>query len=87
MPKPSIRRATLAVRDAVRAQSWPLPTIGVVVAVALGVFIPLLDVAVDAQLTGLLNSVIFGGDAGAARTVLSAVSSSLITVTSLTFFP
>jgi len=29
--------------------------------------------------------VTFGGDAGAARTVLDAVSSSLITVTSLTF--
>ncbi len=81
----SIRMAKQTIRDAVRAQLWPLPVIGVAVAVALGILMPLLDGAVDTRLTGLLNSVIFGGDAGAARTVLSAVSSSLITVTSLTF--
>ncbi len=36
-------------------------------------------------LTGWADTVLFGGDAGSASTVLDAVASSLITVTSLTF--
>ncbi len=74
-----------ALRDAVRSQLWPLPVISVMAALIAGLALPHLDAAVDGALPDWLSAVIFGGDAGAARTVLAAVSSSLITVTSLTF--
>ncbi len=83
--KMSVRSALGAVRDAVRAQLWPLPILGVTIAAVLGVLIPHLDTLLDSQLPGWLDAVVFSGDAGAARTVLDAVASSLITVTSLTF--
>ena len=83
--KLSLGRAAQTVQDGVRTQLWPLPILGVVLAVAAGILVPLLDVRVDTDLSGLLNTLIFNGDPGAARTVLSAVASSLITVTSLTF--
>ncbi len=83
--KLSVRRATQTVQDAVRTSLWPLPTFGVLLAVVLGILVPLLDVRVDTHLSGLLDTLIFNGDPGAARTVLDAISSSLITVTSLTF--
>ncbi|GAB2909672.1 DUF2254 domain-containing protein [Rhodococcus aerolatus] len=73
------------VRDTVRTQLWPLPLLGVVLAVALGVGLPLVDEQVDGSLPLVLSQLIFGGDADAARSVLSGVSGSLITVTSLTF--
>ncbi|WP_206673665.1 DUF2254 domain-containing protein [Pseudactinotalea terrae] len=79
------RRAVQTVQDAVRSQLWPLPILGVALAVALGILVPLLDVTADDQLPAALDALIFNGDPGAARTVLSAVASSLITVTSLTF--
>lgn len=74
-----------ALRDAVRSQLWPLPLAAVLVALVVGLVLPRVDADVDQALPGWLTSVIFGGDADAARTVLDAVSSSLITVTSLTF--
>ena len=77
---------TLArVRNKLRATLWPLPTLGLVAAIALGVAVPELDRRLDGSMPGWLSSAIFNGDAAAARTVLDAVSSSLITVTSLTF--
>jgi len=74
-----------ALRDATRSQLWPLPVMSVVAALVAGLLLPHLDAAIDGTLPDWLSAVIFGGDAGAARTVLDAVSSSLITVTSLTF--
>ena len=68
-----------------RTQLWPLPVAGVVLAVVAGVLLPLLDAYVDEGLPPWLGALLFGGDGGAARTLLSAISSSLITVTSLTF--
>ncbi len=81
------RTAGLARRahDGVRSQLWPLPTLGVALALAAGLLVPLLDAAVDEHLRGWVDRVIFTGDAGSASTVLDAISSSLITVTSLTF--
>jgi uncharacterized membrane protein len=64
---------------------WPLPVAGIVLAVTAGVLLPMLDAYVDERLPPWLKSLLFGGDAGAARTLLDAISSSLITVTSLTF--
>lgn len=72
-------------RDTVRTQLWPLPVAGIVLAVLTGVLLPRVDAHVDAKLPPWLTVVLFGGDAGAARTLLDSISSSLITVTSLTF--
>lgn len=79
------RGSRIAVRDTVRTQLWPLPVVGATVALILGMVLPRVDRSVDASLPSWLRSVLFSGDPGAARTVLDAVSSSLITVTSLTF--
>ncbi|MEO9222127.1 MAG: DUF2254 domain-containing protein [Mycobacteriaceae bacterium] len=72
-------------REATRTQLWPVPTLGVALAVVIGVALPRLDVAIAGDLPPFVQSYLFGGGAGAARTVLDAIASSLITVTSLTF--
>ncbi len=72
-------------RDDLRTQLWPVPTAGIVVAIILGVGLPQLDARVDDSLPPTLRTYLFGGGADAARTVLNAIGSSLITVTSLTF--
>jgi len=72
-------------RDALRTQLWPLPTIGVALAVVLGVLLPQLDMLVDDGLNNSGARYLFGGGAGAARMLLDAIASSLITVTALTF--
>ena len=72
-------------RDALRSQLWPVPAVGTAVAVVLGVWLPYLDAMGDDSISGEIGRFLFGGDADAARTVLDAVASSLITVTSLTF--
>ena len=58
---------------------------GIVLAVVAGILLPHLDAYVSARLPPWSTALFFGGDAGAARTLLDAISSSLITVTSLTF--
>ncbi len=77
--------ATSARRESLRTQLWPLPTVAVVLAFALGVGLPRLDVEIAGALPLTLKEYLFGGGAGAARTVLDAIAGSLITVTSLTF--
>ncbi len=72
-------------RDNLRTQLWPLPVVGIVLAVLAGVSLPHLDAYLDAALPSWSTVLFFGGDAGAARTLLDAIASSLITVTSLTF--
>jgi len=72
-------------RDALQTRLWPVPTVGVLIAVALGVLMPSVDTRVDDSLPPRLSAYLFGGGADAARTVLSAIGGSLITVTSLTF--
>ena len=72
-------------RDSLRAQLWPIPTIAVVVALLLGLGLPEVDSAITGQLPVWGRDLVFGGDADAARSLLGAISSSLITVTSLTF--
>ncbi len=72
-------------RDAFKSQLWPIPTIAVVAALLLGLGLPELDSAVSGHLSGRVSSVLFGGDADAARSLLGVIASSLITVTALTF--
>ncbi|MEW1956512.1 DUF2254 domain-containing protein [Kineococcus sp. NPDC059986] len=72
-------------RETARTRLWPVPVAGVVLAVLAGLVLPELDARLDDHLPGPLADAVFGGGAGAARTVLDAVASSLITVTSLTF--
>ena len=82
----SVNRQVLAsVRDGVRSQLWPLPVAGVVLAVVAGVVMPWVDSRWGPRVPAWWGAVLFGGDAGAARTLLDAIASSLITVTSLTF--
>ena len=79
---PSLLRT---LRDSIRTKLWPVPVVAVVAAFAAGVLVPRLDAQVDGSVPSWLAGLLFGGDAEAGRTVLDAVSSSLITVTSLTF--
>ncbi len=72
-------------RDAFRTRLWPLPTIAVVFALLLGLGVPELDAVIDDRLSGRVSGWLFGGDADAARSLLGAIASSLITVTALTF--
>lgn len=74
-----------ALKDAIRTQLWPLPTIGVVVAAVAGVLLPEFDKVINDSLPRGLTDYLFGGGAAAARSVLEAIAGSLITVTSLTF--
>ncbi|MFD3730223.1 DUF2254 domain-containing protein [Streptomyces sp. NPDC058632] len=71
--------------DTLRAQLWPLPTLGVVLAVAAGVGLPRLDARIQHDIPPWLKDYLFGGGADAARTVLEAIAGSLISVTALTF--
>lgn len=72
-------------RDALRTQLWPLPVVAVVLAVVAGTALPALDAAVDGQMPRSVAGLLFSGGPEAARSVLQAISGSLITVTSLTF--
>ncbi|UXA10473.1 DUF2254 domain-containing protein [Mycobacterium sp. SMC-8] len=74
-----------AVADGLRSRLWPVPALGVVTALLAGIAIPELDTAVDQQMPPALAGYLFGGGADAAREVLGAIATSLITVTSLTF--
>ncbi|GAA1477775.1 DUF2254 domain-containing protein [Nocardioides aestuarii] len=72
-------------REAFRTRLWPIPTIAVVLAVGLGLGVPALDEVVDGELSDRVSAWLFGGDADAARSLLGAIASSMITVTALTF--
>lgn len=48
-------------RDIVRTQLWPLPVVGVVIAVAAGIALPHVDEHVDAGMPSWLTVFFFGG--------------------------
>lgn len=64
---------------------WPIPVLAVVLAVFLGTALPTMDSAVDGELPDSVTVLLFSGGPEAARSVLQAISGSLITDTSLTF--
>lgn len=67
-----------------RGALWPLPVLGVLVAVAAGILLPELDRSLGDQRERPAGFV-FGGGASAARDSLAAIASSLISVTGLVF--
>jgi uncharacterized membrane protein len=76
---------TSARRETLRTQLWPLPTLAVVLAFALGVRVTAAGCPDRRRAAPTLTAYLFGRGPGAARTVLDAIASSLITITSLTF--
>ncbi|MFD1661562.1 DUF2254 domain-containing protein [Streptomyces caeni] len=72
-------------REAFRSQLWPLPTLGIVVAVAAGVALPELDKSIRHDMPQRISAFLFSGGAQAARSVLETIAGSLISVTALTF--
>ncbi|GAA1761632.1 DUF2254 domain-containing protein [Nonomuraea bangladeshensis] len=79
------RRRRGVARDIWRTRLWPLPAAGVVLAVLLGVGLPIFDAWMIDNLPAQATALLFGGGPESARTVLSAIATSLITVSSLTF--
>lgn len=63
---------------------WPVPAIGIVLAIALGIALPLLDAWLRSTV-GEPMGLTFTGGPSAARGVLSAIATSLISVTTLLF--
>lgn len=72
-----------AVRAAVTGALWPLPAFAVAVAIGLGIALPELDQALAFGEDPI--RFVFTGGPSAARTILSAIASSLISVTTLLF--
>ncbi len=81
----AVRQRRAVFVDAVRSRLWPMPALGVVAAVLVGVGLPELDAVIDSRMSPTVAGYLFGGSADAAREVLGAVATSLMTVTSLTF--
>ncbi|WP_035764602.1 DUF2254 domain-containing protein [Arthrobacter sp. H20] len=74
-----------AVGDALRTQLWPLPVFAVLVAIGLGVWLPLVDAAIGEDMPSTVSYFLINGGPDAGRAILEATAGSLITATSLTF--
>lgn len=72
------------VRRAIGGALWPVPAAAVLLAIGLGVALPELDRYLQQGASEPL-AYVFGGGPSAARTVLSAIATSLISVTTLLF--
>ena len=84
MSRPSRGGPWSVVVNAVRGSLWPIPCIGIALAIALGVFLPHLDELLERSGTTAFTFV-FGGGPAAGRDLLAAIAGSLISVTGLTF--
>ena len=73
-----------ALAELLRGALWPVPFLGVLVAIGLGVLLPAVDGRL-AEASGDPLTFVFGGGAAAARDLLAAIAGSLISVTGLTF--
>ena len=85
MPDRVVTRRLRVLADAFRTQLWPLPATAAVVALVAGVALPRLDAHVDDGWPDPVPAYLFSGGAEAARSVLVAITGSLMTVTALTF--
>ena len=74
-----------AAGDSLRTQLWPLPVFAVLVAIGLGVWLPMVDASVGDDMPEAVSNLLIGGGPDAARAILEATAGSLITATSLTF--
>ncbi|MDP3209658.1 MAG: DUF2254 family protein, partial [Rhodoglobus sp.] len=83
--KKTVKRALAMIRESIATELWPIPVAAIALGVVLGIVLPLVDRAVDADLPGPLVALLFAGGVDSARAVLSVISGSLITATSLTF--
>ncbi len=81
-PRPR-RRGGLRAR--LRGSLWPIPAIGVVLAIGAGVGLPALDEVLGDGRPGHPLAFVFGGGPAAARDLLAAIAGSLISVTGLVF--
>lgn len=79
------RQRRQAGREEWRARLWPLPALGIALAVLVGVALPRADAVLAGDLPDTVTGYLFSGGPEAARTVLSVLAGSLITVTALTF--
>lgn len=70
---------------ALRGALWPLPTLGIAVALGLGVALPALDRALGLGTGQQSLAILFSGGPSAARGLLSAIATALISVTGLVF--
>lgn len=73
------------VREGLRSRLWPVPALGIILAIGLGVVLPRAESSASGQLPATVNGYLFSGGPEAARIVLSTIAGSLITVTALTF--
>lgn len=69
-------------KEHIKTSLWPAPTVATVVAIALGVVLPLLDRRIGQDRHGWF---LFEGGAESARSFLSTISSSMISLTALVF--
>ncbi|WP_395638082.1 DUF2254 domain-containing protein [Pseudolysinimonas sp.] len=74
-----------SLRESLAARLWPTPVAAIVVAVALGVVVPIADAALDDRIPGWFAALLFSGGPDAARAVLAAIAGSLVSATTLTF--
>ncbi|MCC6269707.1 MAG: DUF2254 domain-containing protein [Microbacteriaceae bacterium] len=81
----TFRRRWALVREAFNTRLWPVPLLTIVLAVFLGIVLPILDAVIDSQLPDPVVALLFNGGPESARAVLSTIAGSLITATSLTF--
>ncbi len=83
-PRAVAQRVAVVV-DSARSRIWPLPSVGLLLALVLGIVLPVLDGRLDDQLSDLLARYLFTGGPDAARSVLTTVAGAVATLTSLTF--
>ena len=74
-----------AVRARLGSSLWPLPVVGIALAIGLGVALPALDGVLGGPGEEHPLTFVFGGGPAAARDLLAAIAGSLISVTGLTF--
>lgn len=77
--------AWVAVWARLRGSLWPIPVLGIVIAIGMGVGLPALDEALASRNGDNPLIFVFGGGPSAARDLLAAIAGSLISVTGLTF--
>ena len=68
-----------------RGALWPIPLLGVALAIALGIGLPAVDEVLESGGGDSPLTFVFGGGPSAARDVLAAIAGSLISVTGLVF--